>query len=87
MIFETHAHYDDKRFDKDRIRLLSEHLIKSGIDKIMNVAADPASVDDTDALSKEYQNVYGALGLHPSDIKALSENMILHLFVTWNLRL
>lgn len=79
MIFDTHAHYDDKRFDNDRDDLLSERLCLSGIGKIMNVAADSVSVDHTDKLSLEYPNVYGSLGLHPSEIKALSEDMLCHI--------
>ncbi|MBE5920981.1 MAG: TatD family deoxyribonuclease, partial [Pseudobutyrivibrio ruminis] len=27
MIFETHAHYDDEKFDPDRVELLS-HLLR-----------------------------------------------------------
>lgn len=79
MIFDTHAHYDDRRFDADRDELLSERLGLSGIDKIMNVAADSVSVDDTDKLSLKYPNVYGTLGLHPSEIKDLSEDMVFHI--------
>ena len=36
MIFETHAHYDDEAFDKDRDSLLPS-LAKHGIEKIINV--------------------------------------------------
>ena len=79
MIFETHAHYDDIRFDADRDELLSEKLGASGIEKIMNVAADARSVDDANKLSLMYPNVYAALGLHPSDIRDLTKDMILHI--------
>ncbi len=76
MIFETHAHYDDSRYDIDRQELLSKELKKSGIDKIMNVASDIPSIDATYRLSLDYPDVYGALGLHPSEIKDLSDEVI-----------
>ncbi len=79
MIFETHAHYDDGKFTADRDALLSSELIETGVDKIMNVAADMGSVDTTNALSLKYSNVYAALGVHPSDIKELTEADMYHI--------
>ena len=79
MIFETHAHYDDEIFDPDREELLSERLKGSGIEVIVNVASDASSVDSSDELSRKYPNVYAALGLHPSDIRDLSEEMLIHI--------
>ena len=39
MIFETHAHYDDGKFDKDREELLSS-MKENGIGTIVNVGSD-----------------------------------------------
>ncbi|MCR5775083.1 MAG: TatD family hydrolase [Lachnospiraceae bacterium] len=79
MIFETHAHYDDAAFSEDRDELLSKSLKQAGVARVMNVAADTRSVDSTDRLSKEYESVYAALGIHPSEIQDLTENDILHI--------
>ena len=79
MIFETHAHYDDRRFASDMDALLSSGLIKAGVDKVMNVAADMGSVDTTNVLSLKYDNVYAALGVHPSEIKELTEADMKHI--------
>ena len=39
-IFETHAHYDDERFDEDRDELISSMLSDTGeLDYIVNVGA------------------------------------------------
>ncbi len=76
MIFETHAHYDDSRFDADRRELLSSRLPAAGVDKVMNVASDFASLKTTNELTGEYRNVYGALGLHPSEIRDMSEDTV-----------
>ena len=40
MIFETHAHYDDEKFDEDRAELLSS-MQENGIGRIINVSAKP----------------------------------------------
>ena len=39
-IFETHAHYDDERYDEDRDELISSMLSDTGeLDYIVNVGA------------------------------------------------
>ncbi|MBQ7432248.1 MAG: TatD family hydrolase [Lachnospiraceae bacterium] len=72
MIFDTHAHYDDKQFDEDRAELLSS-LPKQGVGRVVNVAADWESVADTLALSRQYDHVFAALGIHPSHTAELDE--------------
>ena len=51
MIFETHAHYDDKMFDEDRESLL-ESMQEAGIGRIVNIGADLASTASSIALSE-----------------------------------
>ena len=41
MIFDTHAHYDDEKFDADREALLSS-MEGQGIGRIINVSANLA---------------------------------------------
>lgn len=72
MIFETHAHYDDKAFAEDRDMLLSS-LPKQGIGTVINVCSDLESVKRTIGLMEKYSFVYGAMGIHPSDTGALTE--------------
>ena len=79
MIFETHAHYDDDRFSKDQKELLTSGLSAAGVDRVMNVAADIESVDTTNELSLKYDNVYAALGIHPSDTGGLDETGMEHI--------
>jgi len=75
MIFETHAHYDDDRFDGDRDRLLAS-MPERGIERIINVGASIASTKTTLALAEKYDFVYAAVGVHPSDIGDLSEEAL-----------
>lgn len=71
-IFDTHAHYDDEAFDGDRKVLLQE-LPGQGILKVVNVGASLASCRKTIELMEQYDYVYGALGVHPSETDELTE--------------
>lgn len=75
MIFDSHAHYDDKQFGEDRDELLSS-MAQNGITKIVNVGASIESSKRAVALAKQYEFVYAAVGVHPSDISCLSEDGI-----------
>lgn len=72
MIFETHAHYDDDRFNEDRDELLLR-LPMEGVGVVINSGASVESTRDTIRLAKEYQHVYAAIGVHPSEIEELDE--------------
>lgn len=72
MIFESHAHYDDKAFDIDREELLSS-MKEKGIEYIVNVSADLPSITDTMNLTTAYDFIYGAVGIHPSECEVLKE--------------
>lgn len=74
MIFESHAHYDDKQFDPDREELLSS-MGEKGIGKIINVGSDFTACKRTLELTRQYEFLYGALGIHPSDIADLNEGV------------
>lgn len=72
MIFETHAHYDDKKFDKDRKKLI-ESMPSKGIGRIINVGSSIETTKTTIEIAKEYDYVYAAVGVHPSDVDCLNE--------------
>ena len=74
-IFETHAHYDDEAFDKDREDILSQ-MKKSGIDKIVNIGASIESSKYTVSLAEKYDFIYGAVGVHPSETDGMTEDDI-----------
>ena len=74
MIFESHAHYDDKRFDPDREELLSS-MPEHGVETIINVGSDLEGVKKTLDLIQQYEYMYGAVGIHPSEISDLNEEI------------
>ena len=72
MIFDTHAHYDDEDFDVDREALLSG-MKAAGVSHIVNIGASLESTKRSLELSKQYDFIYAAVGVHPSDTKELNE--------------
>ena len=72
MIFESHAHYDDSRFSEDREAVLKTFQ-EAGIGCVINVSADMNSSRKTIELAKKYPFLYGAVGVHPHDVKEMKE--------------
>ena len=76
MIFETHAHYDDEKFDADRVELLSHLLRENNIGKIVNVGATFEGCKESIDLSEQYEDVYAAIGIHPEEIDEINDDVI-----------
>ena len=72
MIFDSHAHYDDEKFNEDRNSILSS-MHENNIGTIVNVGADILSSKTTLKLAEEYSFIYAAIGVHPSDVDCLDE--------------
>ena len=72
MIFESHAHYDSRKFDEDREELLNS-MQENGVGTIINAGATWKSVTTGLELANQYPFVYAALGLHPDEVGDLNE--------------
>lgn len=72
MIFETHGHYDDEKFDEDREELFARFR-EEGVELVMNIGADMTSSRNSCKLAEKYPFVYAAVGVHPSELEGLTE--------------
>lgn len=72
-IFDTHAHYDDPRFDEDRDELLSS-LSQKGVIHIVNCGCDLKSSLTTVALTENYSFIYAAVGVHAHEAEEATES-------------
>ena len=70
-IFDTHAHYDDDAFNDDREQLLAA-LPGQGIARVVDVGASLASCRKVLELMEQYDYIYGAIGVHPSETAELT---------------
>ena len=66
MIFETHAHYDDDAFNEDRDAVIGG-LQATGIVRAVNIGADMAGSRRSAELSRKYDFIYAAVGVHPDN--------------------
>lgn len=71
-IFETHAHYEDKAFDADRDELIKS-LPAGDIEYVVNAGSNMDTCRKIAKMVKDYDFLYGALGIHPSDIRGVTE--------------
>ncbi|MBZ4654542.1 MAG: hydrolase TatD [Peptococcaceae bacterium] len=68
MLFDTHAHLDDKQFAQDREEVI-QRAKDGGVELIVNVGYNLTSAKRTLALVEKYDFIYGSVGLHPHDAK------------------
>lgn len=75
MIFDTHAHLDDRAFDADRAALLSQ-LPDMGLALVMNPGCSLVSSQAAVALAEEYDYIYAAVGSHPDAADEVNEAVL-----------
>lgn len=69
-IFDTHAHYFDRRFASEveggADAILSE-ITPDPVSRIVNVATNPTNARLAIAQAARYEGMYAAIGIHPED--------------------
>lgn len=71
MLFDTHAHINDERFDEDRESLILS-LESGGVGAFCEIGYDMASSLRALELAEKYEFVYAACGVHPHDTDSLA---------------
>jgi len=78
MLFDSHAHYDDERFDEDRDQvILNAH--KSGVSYILNASSDMESSFESVRLAEKFEFVYAAVGIHPHNALEINDSIMARL--------
>ena len=72
MLFDTHAHLNDERFDGDRDALIASFK-DNGISYVCEIGFDIESSLKAKALSDKYDFIYAAAGVHPHDSKDMKD--------------
>ncbi|SFL84406.1 TatD family hydrolase [Pelosinus propionicus] len=68
MLFDSHAHIDDEKFDLDREEVI-QRAIDNGVTRMINVGASMSSSARSIALAEKYESIYATVGIHPHDAK------------------
>ena len=79
MIIDTHVHYDDEVFDKDREEILSG-LLSHGIEMVVDIGADINTSKKAVELSEKYSFLYAVVGVHPSETIGMKDSDIEFLY-------
>ena len=66
-IFDTHAHYDDERFDEIRNELFKA-MHQNGVCGIVSCGCDETSSKKALKMAEQNDFVYAAVGVHPGNI-------------------
>lgn len=66
MLFDTHAHLDDEKFDMDRDEVIGQ-CTEAGVDLILNAGSNIKTSISSIALAGKYEFIYAAVGVHPHD--------------------
>ncbi len=74
-IFDSHAHYHDRKFDRDRQKLL-ELLPQNGISKVINVGASMNESKESVELAKNYDFIFASVGVHPYETQNLPDDYL-----------
>ena len=75
MLFDTHAHMDDRAFDEDRAQLLAA-LPEQGLALVMNPGCSLASSRNVVKIAANYDYIYAAVGSHPDVADEVNEAVI-----------
>ena len=74
-IFESHAHFDDERFDEDREELLASMQSK-GVRFAINIGSCLQSSQASVDLADKYDFIYAAVGVHPEVVEDITDEGI-----------
>ena len=75
MLFDTHAHYDDAKFDSDRFEMM-KNLPQNGVAVTVNIGTNLETSKLSIEYAKMFDHIYATVGFHPEfadrlDIDAL----------------
>ena len=74
--FDSHAHYYDERFEseiQESVDELVDALLEDSVSCIINIGTSPKTSRLAIEQAKRHENMYTAIGIHPSDTRFLSD--------------
>lgn len=74
MLFDTHTHFDDVKFDEDRYEMINQ-AHNNGVELILNAAADLKSSRSGLELGREFDFIYSSVGFHPEFAEEITDAM------------
>ena len=79
-LFDSHAHYNDEKFDNDRKEII-EQTLKNGVSNFIvagyNIESSKKALD----IVKEYEGLYSIVGISPNDIENIKEDKDINTYI------
>lgn len=76
MLFDSHTHLDDPKFDSDRDEVI-KNIKESGVGGLVNVGCNLETSKFSIELANKYDFIYASVGFHPCDTGDICEDDIL----------
>lgn len=67
-LFDSHAHYNDEKFEQDREEVLKE-IYKSGVTRLVNAGYSLKSSKSAIEIANSHEFIYATVGISPNDIE------------------
>ena len=74
-LFDSHAHYNDEKFNEDR-DILIEDIYNNRITKIINVGYNIESSKKAIEIANKYNFIYASVGISPNDLEDYNTNKL-----------
>ncbi len=77
-LFDSHAHYNDEKFEQNRDNLLEE-IFNNGVTKIINAGYSLESSKKALEIANKYSFIYTTSGISPNDLDDFKEEQLLEI--------
>ena len=75
-MIDTHCHINFPQYDEDRSELI-ERAVAAGVDTMIIPGTTLETCASAIALAEQYENIYAAAGIHPTDVSDVDEETFL----------
>src|ERR1051325_12237218 len=73
MLFDTHTHLDDPRYNEDREAMIARAR-DAGVEAFVTIGCDLATSRAAVALAEQHLSVYASIGVHPHEVKHILDS-------------
>jgi len=73
MLFDTHTHLDDARYNGDREAMLARAK-EAGVEAFVTIGCDLTTSRSAVALADQHPFIYASVGVHPHEVKHIQDN-------------
>lgn len=71
-LFDSHAHYNDEKFESDREQVINQAL-ENGVKKIICAGYSIESSRKAIQIANNYEHIYAIVGISPNDLPNIEE--------------